>query len=230
MQVGFFDHTDISYPMHSHPFAEMHVFLSGNAVLLCDKDDVRLKEADVLCVPANTPHKYEWFDKDAKRITFLIDRSDCLKAPLKTCVTKDFLSLLCNEIREYVLAGKDSKLKPLLSYISSDFFVSKQIKSMTPIANRALIIEEFFAKNYNTSVSLEDLAEKLMLSSKQASREVKRITGNTFVDELTKRRMNAAVVLTQTTNLSLSKISELVGYSSYCGFYKACKRTGLLKP
>ena len=62
------------------------------------------------------------------------------------------------------------------------------------------------------------------LGNKQTEREVKRITGNTFTAELSKRRIEAAVALTQTTDLPLVKISELVGYSSYCGFYKAYKR------
>ena len=62
-----------------------------------------------------------------------------------------------------------------------------------------------------------------MLSHKQTEREVKRFTGNTFVREMSKRKIEAAVILSQTTNLSLTEISELVGYTSYCGFYKAYK-------
>ena len=79
-------------------------------------------------------------------------------------------------------------------------------------------------KNYNKNITLDDLAKELMLSKKQAEREVQRTTGNTFTKELSKRRINAAVILTQTTSLPLTKISTLVGYSSYCGFYKAYKR------
>ncbi len=62
-----------------------------------------------------------------------------------------------------------------------------------------------------------------MLSHKQTEREVKRITGNTFVGEMSKRKIEAAIMLSQSTNLSLTEISNLVGYTSYCGFYKAYK-------
>lgn len=224
MQIGFFDHKDIDYPLHKHLFIEMHIFLNGNAILHCDKEDIHLQAGDVLYVPANMPHKYQSFDKDSKRITFLIDHDNHPKSPIKTTVPKDFLSLLCNEIQEYVLTGKDSKLKPLLSYICSDFFITETKKPRIPITNRELIIDEFFSKKYNANVTLDDLAQELMLSHKQTEREVKRITGNTFVGELSKRRIDAAIMLTQTTNLPLTKISELVGYASYCGFYKAYKR------
>ena len=115
------------------------------------------------------------------------------------------------------------------THICSVFFTSGTKKSLIPITNRELIIDEFFSKKYNSYVTLDDLAKELMLSPKQAEREVKRITGNTFVSELSKRRIDAAILLSETTSLPLVKISEIVGYSSYCGFYKAYKRVMELK-
>ena len=134
------------------------------------------------------------------------------------------MPLFCKEIQEYTLSGKDSKLKALLSYICSDFITIETVKTTAPITNRELIIEDFFSKKYNLGVTLNDLAEELAISSKHTEREVKRLTGNTFAKELAKRKLNAAIILSQTTNLSLAQISQLVGYSSYCGFYKAYKK------
>jgi len=224
MQIGFFDHGDISYPMHKHLFCEIHIFLSGNAILSCDEKEIELIEGDTLCVPADMEHKYHSFSKDPKRITFLIDRDCNSQVPIKATLPKEFSSLLCDEIQEYVLTGRDGKLKPLLSYVCSSFFDIEQTKPLIPITNRELIMDEFFSKRYNTAVTIDDLAKELMLSKKQTEREVKRITGNTFIEELSKRRIDAAIILTQTTPLPLAKISEMVGYASYCGFYKAYKR------
>ena len=198
MQIGFFNHKDISFP---------------------------LQEGDVLCVPANMLHQYQSFEKNSKRISFFVDCENHPKIVSKITFSKPVLSLLCNEIQEYVLTGKDNKLKPLLSYICCDFFIEKTKKTLSPITNRELIIDDFFREKYSSNVTVGDLAKELMLSNKQTEREIKRITGNTFIGELSKRRMNAAIMLSQTTNLSLTKISELVGYSSYSGFYKAYKRT-----
>lgn len=230
MQIGFFDHGDISYPLHKHLFCEIHVFLSGNAILNCNEKEIELVAGDILCVPADMEHKYQTFSKDSKRITFLIDRNSDSSSPIKVALPKEFSSLLCDEIQKYVLTGRDGKLKPLLSYVCSSFFDIEQTKPLIPITNRELIIDEFFSKKYNTAVTIDDLAKELMLSKKQTEREVKKITGNTFVEELSKRRIDAAIILTQTTNLPLTKISEMVGYASYCGFYKAYKRVvGLQK-
>lgn len=222
MQIGFFSHENISYPLHTHIFIEMHIFLNGTAILKCDKEDVQINTGDVLIVPANTPHQYYSIEKGAKRITFLIDY-DTPCTLHKTTIPKTLLTLLCNEIQNYVLTGRNSKLKALLSYICSDFFVTPKKQTVPPITNRELIIEEFFSKKYNLNVSIDDLASELMLSKKQTAREVKKFTGNTFTGELSKRKINAAIILSRTTNLSLTQISEKVGYSSYSGFYKAYK-------
>ncbi len=223
MQTGFFDHKDLSFPLHRHLFAELHIFLSGTAVMQCDKKDVLLQAGDILFIPTNIFHKYISFGEDSKRISFLVDCGGCCKTPNKTSLPKAMLPLLCKEIQDYALTGRDSKLKALLSYICSDFLITETKKAKLPITNRELIIEEFFTKKYNQNVTLDDLAHELMLSRKQTEREVKRITGNTFVRELSKRKIEAAVVLSQTTNLSLTEIGKLVGYTSYCGFYKAYK-------
>ena len=50
MQIGFFNNKDLSYPLHKHIFAEMHVCLSGNVVMKCDTKDIRMQEGDVLFI------------------------------------------------------------------------------------------------------------------------------------------------------------------------------------
>lgn len=224
MQTGFFNHMDMSFPLHKHPMLEMHILLSGSAVLRYDTEDIILQESDVFCIPANILHSYQTFDKGAKRITFFINSENLTMSTNKITFSKSILSLLCKEIEEYVLTAKDSKLKSLLSYICSDFFDIEVQNTMRPITNRELIIEDFFSKKFTSNARIDDLAKELMLSCKQTEREVKRITGNTFTAEIAKRKMNAAIILLQTTDLPITKISELVGYSSYSGFYKAYKR------
>ena len=224
MQIGFFEHKDMSSPLHMHPLTEMHILLSGSAILKCDKENMALQGGEALCVPANILHTYEFYEKDCKRITFFIDCDNPSKTIKKIKLPQAIIPLLCKEIEEYILTGKDYKLKPLISYICSDFFVTETKKPFAHITNRKLLLDDFFSKRYTSKVTLDDLAKELLLSHKQTEREVKRITGNTFVGELSKRRIDAAILLLQTTNIPLTKISELVGFSSYSGFYKAYKK------
>ena len=128
--------------------------------------------------------------------------------------------MLCREIGNYSETGSDGKLKAILAFILSDITEQKQ-KPLLPVLDREFNIREFFAKKYNQNVTVDDLARELRLSTKQTAREVKKYTGNNFCDELIKKRMEIAKLLITTTTLPLTKISELVGYSSYSGFYKA---------
>lgn len=224
MQIGFFDHEDMSYPLHKHFLIEMHIMLSGTAILNCDGKAITLNTGDVLLIPSNMLHRYLTYTKSSKRLSFFIDNKMPFASVKKSTLPSSFMPLLCTEIQEYTLLGRDSKLKALLSYVCSDFFTIERQKPRNPIANRKLIIEDFFSRKYSLSVTLDDLAKELGLSHKQTEREIKRITGNTFVGELAQRRIYAAFQLSQTTDLTLAKISELVGYSSYSGFYKAFKR------
>lgn len=224
MQTGFVDHADMRFPLHTHSMTEIHILICGKAALKCRNESIVMHEGDVLCVPAGVLHTYHSVEKAAKRITFFADRDVTPETLRKIKISQALIEMLCREIGEYVLTGKDNKLKPLLSYICADLFPEDLPRAQIPLSNRRLMIEDFFSRRYSESVTLEDLAKDLMLSRKQTEREVKRFTGNTFSEELSKRRLNAAMILLQTTNLPLTKIGELVGYASYSGLYKAMKR------
>ena len=224
MQVGFFDHEGISYPLHAHPLTEMHILLHGTAKLKCNDAYVLLEEGDVVCIPPDAVHGYSSSPKDVKRCTFFIERENEHASVRKITFCKTLIALLCREIERYVFTGNDHKLKPLLSYICSDFFEVESKKTPVPLSNRQLIVDDFFQNRYHLNVTLEDLARELMLGTKQTEREVKRITGRTFKGELLHRRIQAAVILSKTTDYSLSEIASLVGYASYSGFFKAFKR------
>ena len=222
MQSGFFEHEEMSYPLHRHSLPEVHLLLGGEAVLTAEEEETALKTGDVLVIPASCLHRYESFSADAKRISFFLELPRPIEGCLHARIPTAMLPLLATEIEAYALRGRDGKLRALLSYICSEFGETEH--PITPLSSRELIIENFFSEQYNRPVTVDDLARELMLSKKQTEREVKRVTGKTFLGELSERRINAAILLSQSTDYTLSRISELVGYASYCGFYKAYQR------
>ena len=220
LQSGFFDHENIPFPFHSHSFPEIHIFLSGQAILKYENTEISVNAGDVCLVPDNVYHIYNYIAPGSRRITFLIDTPmictsiRCAKFP----VTLE--PLLCHEIQLFSRTGVDNRMKSLISYICAPLFESEN-KPLIPVKNRQFIINEFFAKKYNTDVTLYDLAQELCLGIKQTEREVKKYTGNSFRDELRRKRIEMANILMKTTDFPLTKISELVGYTTYSGFFKA---------
>ena len=222
MQSGFFEHEEMSYPLHRHSLPEVHILLGGEAVLTAAGEETALYTGDVLVIPASCLHRYESFSEGAKRLSFFLALPSIPVSCLHATIPTAMLPLLASEIEAYALRGRDGKLRALLSYICAEFAETEH--PITPLSSRELIIETFFSEQYNRPVTVDDLARELMLSKKQTEREVKRVTGKTFLGELSERRINAAILLSETTDHTLSRISEMVGYASYCGFYKAYQR------
>ncbi len=223
VQIGFFDHKNVQYPLHNHSFPEIHIFSEGSAVLECDNEKLLTNAGDAILIPAYKYHKYSDFSPESRRITFLINSEqehNCIK---KTTFPQVLAPLICDEINSYYTSGNDNKIKELISFICSDFFESENKKPL-PVTDREFIIREFFAKKYNLDISINELAKELSLSSKQTAREIKKYTGQTFREQLAKTRVEMAKVMMKTTDLPLSEISRSVGYSSYSGFYKAYRR------
>jgi len=223
VQIGFFDHKNIEYPLHNHSFPEIHIFPEGSAVLGCDNEKLRINAGDVILIPAYKYHKYSYISSESKRITFLINSEKEYNSIKKTTFPEVLTPLLCDEINRYYKTGRDNKIKELISYICSDFFETES-KKLLPVTDREFIIREFFAKKYNLDISIDELAKELSLSCKQTAREIKKYTGQTFREQLAKTRIEMANVMIKTTDLPLSEISRSVGYSSYSGFYKAYRR------
>lgn len=223
IQTGFFDHENVAFPLHNHSFPECHIFLTGSAVLEYNNQNIGINAGDVFLIPADENHKYGHISSKSKRITFLIN-SEAEHSNFKKSTFPQFLvPLLCSEISRYYTAGYDDKLKALISFICSDFFEIKN-KKLSPVMNREFIIREFFSKKYNLNVNIDQLARELNLSNKQTAREIKKYTGHTFGEELAEKRIEMANIMIKTTNMSLTEISEAVGYASYSGFYKAYRR------
>lgn len=84
-------------------------------------------------------------------------------------------------------------------------------------------IDDFFERYSCTERSIEALAEELHLSVRQTSRVLISSYGMNFSEKKTGTRMDRASYLLRTTDNSISKISEQVGYLSENAFFKAFK-------
>ena len=69
-----------------------------------------------------------------------------------------------------------------------------------------------------------DLAKILSLSDRQTERLVIKYMGKPFRGVLSDIRTEMAKRLMETTVMSMSEISRMVGYKSYAGFWKAMKK------
>ncbi len=89
--------------------------------------------------------------------------------------------------------------------------------------SKSIIIEEYFLYEYSDS-SLEGLAQRLRLSTRQTQRLLQEYYGKTFQQKKAEARMSAASVLLTQKGRSIASVAEQLGYSSAEHFSFAFKK------
>ena len=120
------------------------------------------------------------------------------------------------QIKEY--------LKAVCVYIIEQI-ESKRVSACSKKIHEAKVyINDFYYDN----ISLNETAKRLCISSNYLSERFKKETGVTFIDYLTKVRVEKAKELLKENDLSIGQISEMVGYENSTYFNKVFKKhTGM---
>ena len=93
-----------------------------------------------------------------------------------------------------------------------------------------LKIIEYLNINYNKNVRLEDLEEKFHFSQYYLSHKFKEETGFTINQYITNRRIGEAEKMLIYTDMSITEISQSVGYDNLSHFYTIFKKNTGVSP
>ena len=83
----------------------------------------------------------------------------------------------------------------------------------------------YLAANYPQKFSLTDVAARFYLSPYYLSRLFRRVTGQSIVDYINGRRIEAAQHLLETTDLNISAVAEQTGFASAAHFRRVFRET-----
>ena len=83
----------------------------------------------------------------------------------------------------------------------------------------------YLAANYQQKLSLSDVAARFYLSPYYLSRLFRRVTGQSIVDYINGRRIEAAQRLLETTDLNISTVAEQTGFASAAHFRRVFRET-----
>lgn len=144
----------------------------------------------------------------------------------------DLKSVLERIYREFL--SPDTAAKLMLKALFMQFMVSmlrnynhtskSAIDSVPiPLVKAYILIEDSFLYEYD-SITLEELARRLGVSSRQASRILYKRYGQNFTQKRLAARMAAAAVFLRETKLSITDISNRVGFSCPSHFHNAFKK------
>lgn len=91
-------------------------------------------------------------------------------------------------------------------------------------ASSFMKIIKYLNENYQKNITLKKLSDMFHMNSSYVSQLIKSETGLTYSQYLTELRIGKAKNLLQTSDLSLSEISEAVGFNDYFYFIKKFKK------
>lgn len=246
---GFFGFATNHTELHSHKYYELHHIISGSVKLCCEEKEYILNQNESYIVAPNVLHYIIPLEDKSVKSSFCFSFSkiknkshfdlyeflqaafSCFSDTSKTILTSDHIFFL-NKIFSLFYSDKKIdrfKLKTYFALLLTDI-----AESMAPSENSAntepedslsesdvrhFVAEEFVRRNFNTNISLSELADTLHLSKKQAGRIFYHEFGQSFKEYLINMRLASAKSLLQETALSVYEISEKVGYGTYNGFY-----------
>lgn len=237
------------YPIHWHNSIEILYVLKGRINVTIDTDSFEIVEKELEIINVDEAHSisgsddnkvlifyidpyfFETYYKDINNIFFYTNTSDYNAQDSEEYhQLRSFLSMI---LCEYVQKNKDydeeleSLLIDLLYHLINNFhyltYEKEELKEKTEQLARHHRIAKYIFNNYNSNITLQDIANEEFLSTHYLSHEIKNVTGKSFTDLLNLTRVEESIKLLLDTDLSISDIADEVGFSHARYFNKNFK-------
>lgn len=116
-----------------------------------------------------------------------------------------------------------------LSYSIQLFYsFSKFMPNVCPMSTNSLLtvgsMLGYLELHYKNDISLDELADEFHVSQNYVTRLLKRYTGKSFSENVLRIRMNKAVELITSTDYSISRVGDPVGYHDTSYFIQVFKK------
>lgn len=227
------------YPLHWHNAIQIIYVLKGSIKITIDTDSFILNERDVEIINIDESHRlyseednkvlifhidpyfFEKYYKDINNVFFYTSSvKDNIQSSEEYSVLKDFLSIiLCEAVQRNSDYDEEieSILVDLLYHLINNFhyltYEKEELKENSEQLARYHRISKYIFNNYDTNITLQDIAKKEFLSPHYLSHEIKYATGYSFTDLVNQTRVEESVKLLLDTDFSISEISDEVGFS-----------------
>ncbi len=240
--------------MHFHMYYELFYIYDGELEMHFQSGVKKLSSGDLLVVSPKCNHKI--ISNSCRRFTLNFNISKIKEVSdfdtyslIKQMLRGDYLYLE-NVSTLYIPLREITKSIELNNKISIGLGFHELITQLIRLGNlyfrnsdgkgssgsfntenlRYYKLQALLNANYNTDISIEDVALELNLSVRQTNRTVLKVYGCGFREIIRMLRMNQAGLLLLYSDMNISEIAQNVGYSSICGFYSAFFRHFNAKP
>ena len=241
---------------HYHLFCECHFLKSGDVRLTTPEDEITFHSGSFCAIPKMLRHRIETVTEPTRKISFYITISQNKSSENNTFtwyeqiftsakpfvfdqISESFLSLYeltrSNSPLDFI---QETKLKHVFSLAFLELL--QQVEEITVFGQSSLSVdydneltlkvENFLINNFLPNAQLDDLAQYLCLSHRQTDRLLKRLFNKSYQEIKNEARITKAKDLIHRNEHSLKEIAEVLGYSSYIGFYKSFRHASGVTP
>jgi AraC-like DNA-binding protein len=244
---------DLLEKQHHSPAAPKDTFygnfkvclaLDGEAVWEIEDRTYVIRPGDIVFLSCGQARRFTFFGENGFRLcVFNFDRDvftnlqhfafflECIKRQ-NSVICSSPLTPLLMEIYTEMAAGHPLRFE-LASAKFTEFFIKLEnelgytYQAYAKADREMLDILQYIDANITSDIRLHTLAAKTGLTESAFSRRFSQFNGISFKKYVVAKRISRAVMLLQTTNLSIADIALDCGFESISGFYDAFKkRTG----
>ncbi|MGL5380293.1 helix-turn-helix domain-containing protein [Clostridium sp.] len=228
-----------NYPLHWHNSIEIIYVLKGSIKVTIDTDSFDIIEKELEIINVNETHRvysdvdnrvlifhidpyfFEKYYKDINNMFFYTNTTDVgAQEGEEYDEFRSFLSkILCEVVQQIEDYDEEieSMLVDLLYHLINNFhyltYEKEELKDKTEQLARYHRISKYIFNNYDSNITLQDIAKKEFLSPHYLSHEIKYATGYSFTDLVNLTRVEESIKLLLDSDLSISDISDEVGFS-----------------
>lgn len=227
------------YPIHWHNSIEILYVLRGSINVNIDTDSFEILEKEMEIINVDEAHRiysnednkvlifhidpyfFEKYYKDINNIFFYTNSTDDgAQEGEEYDMLRNFLAkLLCEAVQKLDDYDKEieSILVDLLYHLINNFhyltYEKEELKDKSEQLARYHRISKYIFNNYDSNITLQEIAKKEFLSPHYLSHEIKYATGYSFTDLVNLTRVEESAKLLLDSDLSISDISDEVGFS-----------------
>ncbi len=234
--------TPLQFPAHFHYHIEMVWMLKGSAHCFTDANKYLVKEGDIFISFPNQIHYYESFE-DEEHILFYINpdvvpqftglfetnvpRSSHIPAENITPKLRQLLDGIvesCEEVRMGKLYAEEVRSGYVLAFFGE---LLRKMELYGPDSGELSALKnivDYCSRNYTKEISLDTLSKELHISKYYISHIFGSRLNMRFNDYINSLRVSKACLLLTDSDMSITAISDKVGFSTIRTFNRAFLR------
>lgn len=245
---------------HYHDHYEVYYQMSGDRYYFIEDRTYYIKKGDLVVIDLNVIHKTMHAGSASYERILINFKEEYISKLLEANSSLDLLSffkggihvlrlnvkdqniaesILLNMLDEKkkLLAGHDLYMKVLLLELL--IFINRSIEKYAEknpeeypnsIHKKISEVTRYINSNYGEAISLKSISQYFHISPFYLSRTFKEVTGFTFLEYLNSVRIKESQKLLSDTKLSITEISEKVGFQSTTSFGRVFKSINDISP